>query len=177
MFCRGAGRSKGCSKQLPWASSISNSLHKTGSPDIVSLFCSTWKWVDWLCVSFLQTLPPSQSPRAMKQPRDDKPYCGARHQQCPCPISNGTEMILGKGCSLSLPSSLFLVHWTDVPVIVPNSSQITPYNPFELLCPIRLSRPSMVMAGGRNSPPHWRCWRKYGGWSSCLEVNYGPIPN
>lgn len=76
-------------------------------PEIISLFHATWKCVKWPCISFLQTLPPSQSPRAMKQPQDDKPYSGARHQQCPHLILSGTEMIPGETFSWPLPFSPF----------------------------------------------------------------------
>lgn len=81
----------------------------------VSLYRSTWKCVKWPCVSFLQTLPPSQSPRAMKRPRDDKPYSGARRQQSPRLISSGTEMTPGKTFSSPLPSSPFQVHSIEDP--------------------------------------------------------------
>lgn len=58
-------------------------------------------------VSFLQTLPPSQSPRAMRRPRDDKPYSAARHQQCPRLILSGTGMTPGK--TISSPFSFLSI--------------------------------------------------------------------
>lgn len=95
------------SMQQLQASASSDSLPKEASPEAVSLFPSVWKHDKWPSVSSPQTLPPSQSPRAMKRPRDDKPYSGARHQQCPRLILSGTGMTPGKTVSSPFPFSSF----------------------------------------------------------------------